>query len=513
MSAENNGPSGVEPGGVDRFHGEIKVASRIVDYLSSGLYHSPAACLKELINNAYDADARNVHVFVKPDADRIVIQDDGVGMSRKEFETHFQRISESHKRDDSSVTRLLNRPKVGKIGIGFIAANEICEVMEIFSTKEGSEDLLHVTINFSEIRQPIEERRRGGTDVAKADYEGEILTAEREEHYTHIFLEQVRGEAREILAGATSQLRDSQTRSLYGKSEKSVVSALKDVTLNSWKDFDLYSETMLAVALNVPVRYADGWMPQHLHGIVKELERDVSKLKFDVFYDGTPLRKPVVYVPGERKCLAVPFEFDGDHVSAKGYFYAQHGSVKPQELHGVLLRIRNAAVSEFDPSFWGFTPSVASLIQRWVSGEIWADDRLEDAMNIDRRTLREAHPAYVELRDALHVKLRAVFDLAKKQLYDSGSSERKATKATEAKREIQRVVDQAVAGAKLPSNSAKALKKAWDSYYDTVPSHKVLLKKYSVPEFYSIVIEVANDVLTPKQLDVFLRSLTDRLGK
>jgi len=37
---------------ISEFDGEIRVASRIVDYLSSGLYKSPAACLKELINNA-----------------------------------------------------------------------------------------------------------------------------------------------------------------------------------------------------------------------------------------------------------------------------------------------------------------------------------------------------------------------------------------------------------------------------------------------------------------------------
>src|SRR4051812_203861 len=80
------------------FRGEIRVASRIVDYLSSGLYNSPAACLKELVNNSYDADASQVDIFVKPDADRIIIADDGVGMSREEFKQHFDRVSESHKR-------------------------------------------------------------------------------------------------------------------------------------------------------------------------------------------------------------------------------------------------------------------------------------------------------------------------------------------------------------------------------------------------------------------------------
>ena len=73
----------------DKFQGEIVVASRIVDYLSSGLYESPAACLKELINNSFDADAKRVNVFVKPDADRIIIEDDGFGLNKDEFEKTF----------------------------------------------------------------------------------------------------------------------------------------------------------------------------------------------------------------------------------------------------------------------------------------------------------------------------------------------------------------------------------------------------------------------------------------
>lgn len=147
----------------EHFKGEITVAARIIDLLSSGLYESPAACLKELINNSFDADARNVDVFVKPDANRIIIQDDGHGMNREEFERHFRRIAESHKRDDNDTTAS-GRPKIGKIGIGVIAANELCERLEIFSTKTDSPDLLHVTIDFEEMRKPADQRKKNGGD-------------------------------------------------------------------------------------------------------------------------------------------------------------------------------------------------------------------------------------------------------------------------------------------------------------------------------------------------------------
>jgi hypothetical protein len=50
-------------------------------------------------------------------------------LNRAEFKKHFTCISESHKRDNSDKTPS-GREKIGKIGIGFIAANEICNEME-----------------------------------------------------------------------------------------------------------------------------------------------------------------------------------------------------------------------------------------------------------------------------------------------------------------------------------------------------------------------------------------------
>lgn len=88
----------------NEFQGDVRVAARIIDLLSSGLYPNPAACLKELINNAYDADASIVQIFVKPDANQIVIQDNGTGFAKEAFVKHFANVSESEKREISDKT-------------------------------------------------------------------------------------------------------------------------------------------------------------------------------------------------------------------------------------------------------------------------------------------------------------------------------------------------------------------------------------------------------------------------
>jgi len=493
----------------ETFQGEIRVSSRIVDALSSGLYDSPAACLKELVNNSFDADAETVRVFVKPDADRIVISDDGLGMSRKEFEDHFSRISESHKRvgaDRTPSGRLL----IGKIGIGFIAANEICEVMEIYSTKRGSRDLLHVAIDFARLALPQEERLTQDGEVAKGDYRGEILEANEDDHFTEVVLTRVRGESREVLVSAAKRGNAPGLPSLYGQSADSIHEILCERPPRDWRDFDRYSETMLRIAHSVPVQYYEHWMPIR-NRRVRELEKEVTDLGFTVYYDETELKKPSVFCPGPgRKVLLDTFEHSGEHVNARGYFYVEHGALTPQNLNGLLIRIRNAAVGEYDRSFLQFPTSIGTVFQRWISAEVWADDQLEDAMNIDRRTLRTTHPAYVELQGVVHRRLRRVLDRARDELYSSGSDERRSRKAGQVAARIEQVAEKLTRTS--PALSA-ALRRSWKPDESGPNRERALLKTYSTADVYDIVTEAAQDLLEPKELAELIVRLSRRLRR
>jgi len=490
----------------NQFSGEIVVASRIVDFLSSGLYESPAACLKELVNNSYDADARTVKVFVQPDADRIIIYDDGEGMSRADFEKNFRRIAETFKRDGSDRTDM-GRPKIGKIGIGFIAANEICDVMEIESTKRGSKELLNVTIDFAKMRDDLGARRRGHGDIAKGDYYGAVeFSADKASHYTTIFLRKVRGEAKQILVGATSVSgHDGKKRSLYGLTHEGIAEALRSPAIISWSDFDPYSETMLRVALNVPVRYHENWAPPRLRERLNGFAEAAQDLDFTVFYDGSELRKPVVF-SGDA-AFVERFEYHGSGVSAQGYFYVQHGTLRPQELNGVLIRIRHAAVGDYDSSFMGFPTSRGPLFQRWISAEIWASDELEEAMNIDRRTLRVSHPAYMQLQSAFHAKLANVLSRSRDKLYRVRNEERRDTLAAGNLEKLRSLVSRANVTVK-EGVLASGLTSATD-----IESRRGLLRKYTIAELFEIVVDIAENELPPAARERFLAALAKRLTR
>lgn len=491
------------------FSGKVKVASSIVDYLSSGLYESPAACMKELVNNSFDADASRVDIHVKPDADRIIVSDDGTGLSRKEFEDHFGHVSESHKRDSGDRTAK-GRPKVGRIGIGFIAANELCEEMEIVSTKKGSTDLLRVVVDFRKMRDPQKQRRDKEGNVTKGDYRGTVVKAERDEHYTRIYLNEVRENVRDVMVGAIPEANTAGEDSLYGLTPEAIAERLGSPGLRTWGDLNLYSQTMLKVGLNVPVKYAPHWMPSALRSRLRRLEKEVDELDFLVRWDGTDVRKPVVlgHDPGKHPHVLRRFKFNGEHVKARGYFFAQHGVIEPQELNGLLIRIRNAAVGEYDSSFLGFRASEYQILKRWVSGEIWASNELEEALNIDRRTLREAHPAFVELQAAVHSELQSFFREARKKLYEEPSKDRKAERAAAQSSRIEEISEHH----RLTLPQAAKPTRPEDEPSDAPPS-RALSKKYSASELYELALEVAQEELPRDLFRKFAQALARRISR
>lgn len=502
------------PPEADVFSGEVRVASKVVDFLSSGLYQTPAACLKELVNNSYDADAKRVEVHIKPVANEIIVADDGLGLTREEFVSHFERVSESHKRDHRSITPS-GRPMIGRIGIGMIAANELCDEMEIVSTKKGVGERLRVTIDFEEMRKdPLGKSRReeeddgGGAVFKKGDYSGWVEEAPKSHHYTRIFMRRIRPSAQKMFAGIPREAETAGEASLYGLEPATVVERLADPELRSWSHFDEYTQTMLAVGLNVPVRYAPRWIPGRLHRSVAELEAIPEELDFTVLYDGTDLRKPTV-LRGPEGCFVRRFHFEGEHVSASGYIFAKRRALRPQELNGVLIRIRNAAVGEYDPGWLDYSATLYPLFKDWLSAEIWADDRLEDALNIDRRTLRVTHEAYTELQAAFHEQLTKVLGEARETFYNKRSQSKRTERAQGEIERMQEIASEH--GVRLPPSPIPSEPKSAPSSPESKRAVRRAITSRSVSEVYELALEVAREQLNDVQYRRFAEALAKRL--
>ncbi len=72
---------------------DVTISYRIIKLFSEGLYSSPNKAIEELVCNAFDADAQNVHVILSPDLQdpsaSIAIVDDGESMDYGGLSGHW----------------------------------------------------------------------------------------------------------------------------------------------------------------------------------------------------------------------------------------------------------------------------------------------------------------------------------------------------------------------------------------------------------------------------------------
>ncbi len=96
-----------------------------------------STALIELIKNSYDADATEVVVLGEklndPSEGRIIISDNGTGMTPEEFENGFLRVASRLKMSGDRRSALFNRRFTGAKGIGRLAAHKLARLVEIES--------------------------------------------------------------------------------------------------------------------------------------------------------------------------------------------------------------------------------------------------------------------------------------------------------------------------------------------------------------------------------------------
>lgn len=114
----------------------LKISPRMLELLSKDLYTNLYFVLAELIANAYDADAENVYVCI--DENEIRVEDDGVGMSPNILNDVYLYVgSESRNSQENARTNIKKRLKMGRKGIGKLAALSISNGFQLVTIKDG----------------------------------------------------------------------------------------------------------------------------------------------------------------------------------------------------------------------------------------------------------------------------------------------------------------------------------------------------------------------------------------
>lgn len=117
---------------------EINIDPRILELLGPNLYTNIYYVLAELVANAYDANAKNVYIV--SDNNSITVEDDGHGMSYEVGVKNFLNVAqESRTNDEESFVSGSNkkRRKMGRKGVGKLAALSVSENVEVKTIKDG----------------------------------------------------------------------------------------------------------------------------------------------------------------------------------------------------------------------------------------------------------------------------------------------------------------------------------------------------------------------------------------
>ena len=407
---------------------DIKVSSKILGHVSAGIYRSPAGAIKELVSNAFDAEATRVVITTNwPSFDVITCRDNGSGMTQEKFEQIMNKeIGNSPKRANTAdgYTTNQGRPIIGLLGIGLLGVAQICHEFKVISHDKETQTAFRASIRLPDF--PGEFPSEKVDDVSQDEAPEQLIDVgkfsidpivyEPDNAGTYVVVSDVRSAFAKKFRETSGKDRLPSKFSEFLKQihHSRSVNAISDYWLMVWE---------LTVACPVPYINAGpfDWEKIEAESEIKkqmiDLQQSLNRHQFEVVVDGLSLRKPNQYplaspltekqeeTTGKLFSVSEDLTVYGKSLKLSGYIYLQYcRAVEPMELRGLLVRIRNVAIGIYDPSLFAY-PSVPTPRFNWISGEIYVNTGLEPALNIDRDSFNEMNPHFVKLKSIIHALL------------------------------------------------------------------------------------------------------------
>jgi len=190
---------------------EVSTDPRVFERITLGLYREPSAAIRELISNAYDADATVVTVTTHaPFFGQIVVEDNGIGMSPAAIDQIVHHVGGSLKRSskgraagvtDTSGVSPGGRKLIGQMGIGLYSVARLTRHFSVETKQKNQKQRILLDIQLTGLdpeNLPKEGSERYVAGYAKVSREN-VHPAEVERSYTRIRLLDILPEARSIL--------------------------------------------------------------------------------------------------------------------------------------------------------------------------------------------------------------------------------------------------------------------------------------------------------------------------
>lgn len=166
----------------------FNISLSVLNHLGRNLYRNFITVIGEAVSNSWDADAKNVDIYIDKEKNALIIKDNGIGMTAEDFQNQFLKIGYSKRKSGSTETSE-KRPYIGRKGIGKLALLSCAKKIHVV-TKTKNSEFVGGVIDNSGLDQAIQD------DVTPQDYKlddmdvslfGSLL--ENFEHGTIIYFE------------------------------------------------------------------------------------------------------------------------------------------------------------------------------------------------------------------------------------------------------------------------------------------------------------------------------------
>ena len=389
------------------FH--INAAARIIGDISTGIYRSPANALKELVSNSFDAGATEVLINTDhPGFSTLSCFDNGPGISTEELKTILSFIGGSDKRLRGERGRY-GRPIIGRIGIGILAMSQIAKRFVIISSQKGVAHRIEAELNIEEFETQDAARTNLGVGrIGRCNiYE---IPEDPDEHYTIVTTPAGSAMVRQVLGGRESPRDHFVTRDFSAETFLDFVRRVSNQKQRAvLSDYDMFLWELAALCPvpyfdDGPVRDWDGW---------DHIKKKLLGFNFKVVVDGYELRKPILLPTADdllqrgEDYQVYPLSHDAREemgLRFEGYMFHQRKQVSPPELQGVLLRIRNVGITGYEKDLLDYPRNLGPMASA-MTGELYVEDGLEEALNIDRNSFNETHRQFIRVQQVLFRRL------------------------------------------------------------------------------------------------------------
>lgn len=135
----------------------FNISLNVLNLLGRDLYRKFVTVLGEAISNSWDADAKNVWIYIDREKSELLIKDDGYGMAEDDFRNKFLKVGYSKRGFDGKLTKSpKGRPYIGRKGIGKLALLSCAKKVSLIS-KTSKSEYVGGTIDNSDLDEAISE--------------------------------------------------------------------------------------------------------------------------------------------------------------------------------------------------------------------------------------------------------------------------------------------------------------------------------------------------------------------